>query len=271
MNFITLPKKAFFGILLAITLVGGLGLTLYQVRENQDTRQRASEGDNLSCQLTDATCKWDSVAGSAIRYNITIKNTNTGAVIKSGTTTSTSYTFPIDLGVTYTCEVTAQNDCGVGPLASAVNSCSAASTPTPTPTRTPTPTFTPTPTASPTATPTPSPTPKPTLTPTPTPTPKPTLTPTPTPTPTPIPTATPMPTATPFPTPTPVPPLPTPTPVIAPPIVYVQPTVTPTPTLIPPQVTQPPIPKAGSTGPGFWIALGGTALTIIGTAVFFLL
>lgn len=179
------------------------------------------------CRPNVSTCEWTQIPdnnGSAItKYNFKITDKNTGDVIKEGVSSTTTVCssnfpdftgcqlveFPSISGKSYTCQVSAVNDCGTGAPGEASSTC-------PVPSATPTPT----PTGSPTPTPSASPTPKPSTTPTLTPTPKPTATPTPSPTPTNTPTPTeeventPTPTTpqggveTPTPTDTPVPTLP---------------------------------------------------------------
>ena len=144
------------------------------------------------CNTTEGVCTWNALSGAS-SYNISVTDTTTGHVVKSGTvnTPNTQFAFP-DNGVdTYQCSVSATNVCGqTPPVKSPPSTCTQ---PTPTVTPSQAPTATPTPTPTPTATPTPTPTP------TATPTPVPTATPTPTPTPTAIPTPTRVP-----PTPTPI-------------------------------------------------------------------
>jgi|SRR5579885_867382 len=136
------------------------------------------------CIPDQSTCTWDSLPG-ATGYNVKVIDSNSGAVIKSGTVTapSTSFTFSSEQGSSYQCSVTAQNVCGSGtPATGQPITCGTTATPTPTESIPPTPTNTPAPTATPTPIP-PTATAYPTFTPAPTQTPYPTYTPAPTPTP----------------------------------------------------------------------------------------
>jgi hypothetical protein len=134
-----------------------------------------------------ATCEWDSLEG-ATAYNYVITNTDDDQVILQGTTSATLVEFDITPGITYSCSVSAVNECGVGPEGEGAATCEEPVV-SPVPTATPMPSIAPTatPTAGLTQTPTPAPTTAPTATPT--------FTPTPTNSPTPSPTRTP--TATP--------------------------------------------------------------------------
>lgn len=120
-------------------------------------------------------CRWDADA-NAIAYQVSVKNTTTGQIVKSETvnTPTTELAFPDSPDQTYQCSVSSINICSAPnpAVSSAPSSCVA-----PTPTATPIPTIvaTPTPTLTPTPTPIPTivatPTPAPTITPLPTPTP----------------------------------------------------------------------------------------------------
>ncbi len=116
----------------------------------------------LSCPANGAICAWDAVIG-ATGYNVSVVDTTTSDVLIKRTVSSTSVNFTPIINHTYTCSVTAQNDCGVSGLAVAENTCR--SNVTPTVTQAPSAT----PTTGPSATPTPGPsaTPGPSVTPTP--------------------------------------------------------------------------------------------------------
>ncbi|OGH02668.1 MAG: hypothetical protein A2798_03455 [Candidatus Levybacteria bacterium RIFCSPHIGHO2_01_FULL_37_17] len=142
----------------------------------------------ISCPgVGQAECSWDSVTG-ATKYHVKItEEGNTTPIFDRNDVTTTKITFESKAGKNYTCEVFAENVCGVGDKDSDTVNCSIpSSTPTlsPSPTKSPTPT----PTSSPTPTPTVTTTPTPTtvITSTPTPTLPPDVTPTNTPTPTPV-------------------------------------------------------------------------------------
>lgn len=238
----------FFILLLAI----GLLVTLYEASRRQEIRQRAQP--TLACPVAQAICRWDPLTGGVTRYNVTIKELDSGIVIKSEWIShpTTELAFLASAAKTYTCEIYAENSCGPGPKNIARATCpSETSIPTKTPTPTPSPTLIPNQT--PTPTPTPTPTAKPTVTPTPTSTP--------TPTPTSIPTSTPTPTLIILPTSTPSPSVePSPTP-----------TFTPTPTQFIAQATpQPTLPPTGDKNTILFGA-GGIILTIIGGILLFLL
>ena len=116
-----------------------------------------------------STCSWDAVV-SASSYHYKVTNVDTGEIVKEDLNfkaTTTKILFNSEPGVTYKCEVTANNMCGSGPSGQASGVCSKL-TPTPTPTITVTPTLTPTssPTSTITVTPTITPTSSPTSTPT---------------------------------------------------------------------------------------------------------
>lgn len=123
-----------------------------------------------------AECSWDPVA-NVTTYQVKITEEGVDEPIFEGEVNGTSKTFESEAGKTYTCEVNAVNECGVGDKDSDTVNCSV---PSSTPTHTPT--ATPTTTATPTLTPTKSPTPTPTTTVTNTPTPTTVITSTPTPT-----------------------------------------------------------------------------------------
>lgn len=112
----------------------------------------------LSCPANGASCAWDAVSG-ATGYNVSLVDTTTSDVLIKRTVSSTSVSFTPIINHTYSCSVTAQNDCGVSGLAVAENTCSANVTPTVTPQSTPTPGPSNTPTPGPSATPGPSVTP----------------------------------------------------------------------------------------------------------------
>lgn len=204
-----------------ILLLGGIlfilvtiPVALFLVSRNQDTRQRASEGDGTcpapnatasvtvdfpfceagNCDLTKASCEWEAV-GDAASYLVTVSQVEDSSVVKNNESvpsTTTKINFPIVQNKTYKCTVVVVSACqSQSTAASDQLLCEADAileTPTPAP-----------PTAAPTATPVPNaPTPIPTA---------PVVIP---PTATPIPTATPVaPTLAPTigPTSTPVPPI----------------------------------------------------------------
>lgn len=108
---------------------------------------------SLSCPANGAICAWDAVSG-ATGYNVSVVDTTTSDVLIKRTVSSTSVNFTPIINHTYTCSVTAQNDCGVSGLAVAENTCRSNVTPTVTPQVTPGPSATPGP--GPSATPGPS-------------------------------------------------------------------------------------------------------------------
>ncbi len=114
----------------------------------------------LSCPANGASCAWDAVSG-ATGYNVSVVDTTTSDVLIKRTVSSTSVSFTPIINHTYSCSVTAQNDCGVSGLAVAENTCRTNVTPTvtPAPSATPTPGPSATPTPGPSATPGPSVTP----------------------------------------------------------------------------------------------------------------
>lgn len=219
----------------------------------------------VSCEVTQAICRWDDTQTGITRYHVKVTETGSGSEIFNGWVNhpTAEYVFPASPDKTYKCDVYAENECGPGPTTSATTTCPGVSiTPTPTSTPTPTPTLTPVPpTLTPTLTPRPTATPTPTPTPTPTETPAPTLTPTATPTGIPIPTSTPVPTSivTSISTSTPIP---------------VAPTFTPTPTPVQyiAQVTpRPTLPPTGDSKTTIMLGVGGIILTIIGGLLLFIL
>ncbi len=109
----------------------------------------------LSCPANGASCAWDAVSG-ATGYNVSVVDTTTSDVLIKRTVSSTSVSFTPIINHTYTCSLTAQNDCGVSGLAVAENTCQPNVTPTvtPLPSQTPTPGPSATPTPGPSATPT---------------------------------------------------------------------------------------------------------------------
>ncbi len=119
------------------------------------------------CKPNISTCSWDASDG-ATSYHYIVKEVpdirveTNRKVILEGNTSSTSVEFPSIPGKSYSCEVTATNECGFATPGVAVSTCpvpSVTPTPTPTPSGTPSPTPSVSPTPKPTATPTPSPTP----------------------------------------------------------------------------------------------------------------
>ncbi len=207
-----------------------------------------------ACVADEGTCEWDAVAG-ATGYNYTVVEEETGNTVKEGKVASSvrKITFTTKPNSTYTCTVSAENTCGVGPSGEATATCAVSPTPTPTSIPTPTPTTPPSVTPTPTSIPTPTATPLPTATPTPTRIPTPTSTPIP-------PTSTPVP-----------PPISTPVPPTSTPIVIV-PTATPTPTLMP-GVTLTPTPTLAAPGSALQTItiIGGLIFTAIGAVILFLL
>ena len=164
------------------TLLAAIPLTIYLVKQQQDTRSRADEpscqtpqapanvhvsfpnceGDN--CSFENASCSFDNVANAAT-YTVKITEVDTGTEIKSEilTPSTTKIVFPVTNGNTYKCDVAAVNSCGqAGSTASDSKLCvveGALPTPTPVPpTSTPIPTNTPVPGVPPTSTPIPTPT-----------------------------------------------------------------------------------------------------------------
>ncbi len=111
-----------------------------------------------ACIPNQSTCSWDSADG-ATGYHYKITASDGSSPIPDGDTSETSVKFPSVPGETYTCKVTATNDCGTSAEANGTSTCRATPTPTPslspTPTPTVTPTVTPTPTTRLTTTPTP--------------------------------------------------------------------------------------------------------------------
>ena len=130
-----------------------------------------------------ATCTWDPVDG-AVTYNYTITDIDNNEIILEGNTSDTSVQFTITPGGSYSCSVSATNDCGAtGEAGEGIDTCTQLTPkPTATPSASPTPSLTPTATPSGSVSPTPTltvtPTNSPTLTPTVTPTNSPTPTPT---------------------------------------------------------------------------------------------
>lgn len=119
------------------------------------------------CIPNQSTCSWDASDGATSYHYVIIDATpplptTARAPIEVGDTSETSVTFNSEPGGTYSCEVTASNECGPSDSAKETSTCPVPSV-TPIPT-TPVTTETPTPSPSPT----PSPTPVPTVTPIPT-------------------------------------------------------------------------------------------------------
>jgi len=101
------------------------------------------EAEVNECKPNISTCSWDPVEG-ATSYDYVITNVDEDKVFSEGNTQDTSIDFSSGVGITYKCEVVANNDCG-GKGEAGVDSetCAAPSqspTPEPSSTVTPTPT-----------------------------------------------------------------------------------------------------------------------------------
>lgn len=107
------------------------------------------------CKLDIAICSWDSVEG-ANSYHYVVKDVDLNEVILEGDTNQTSIEFNFAPDVYYSCNVTAQNECGTGDSGEGTGTCE---TPLVSVTPTPLVTVTPTPISSLTSTPILTPTP----------------------------------------------------------------------------------------------------------------
>ncbi|KXK10438.1 MAG: hypothetical protein UZ22_OP11002000741 [Microgenomates bacterium OLB23] len=170
-----------------VALIAGYFL----VGQVQNPAKRADEGEGISlsgpsCPADGFICRWDREPGVA--YHYVIKD-NAGSVVKEGDIPASSGTDKITVthtptaGTSYTCTVTAKNECGEV-SDEATTMCSSSPQPSILPSFTPIPSITETPTPTPEATPllstTPTVTPSITLTPTKGPSPTATITPSPT-------------------------------------------------------------------------------------------
>jgi len=113
------------------------------------------------CVPNKSTCSWDASDG-ATSYHYQVVSSDSSTPVTEGDTPNTSVTFDSVPGKTYSCAVTASNDCGTSGSAKGTSTCPAPSlTPIPT-----TPVTTETPTPSPSPSPSPSPVPTTEVTPT---------------------------------------------------------------------------------------------------------
>lgn len=157
---------------IALTVV--VGLTVYLVQSQQDTRSRADTSTPIqttppaeiaqscplpaqvqnvqvefpncvgdTCNFTQASCSWSSVSG-ATKYQVSVSQVESGESVKNEQVDGTvvRVEFPVVQNKTYKCDVAAINSCGsTGPAGSHTLLCEAdalVSTPTPVP-ATPTP------------------------------------------------------------------------------------------------------------------------------------
>lgn len=127
---LTMPKlsKKTFSILFLLLLIIGISATVYEVKRQQEIRQRAQPA---ACTTVQATCRWDPTP-NATRYFVTVSEVASGTTIKSEWVThpTTALTFSAEPGKTYRCNVSAENSCGQGPSATGQVTC-----PTPLPTQ----------------------------------------------------------------------------------------------------------------------------------------
>jgi len=180
-------------IVLILVLLVGLITGLVVVNQTQAPQKQAS---GPSCPLNGFICRWEREPGVSYSYKITDEIAKT--VVKEGIIPASegketiTVTYTPEVNKSYSCEVTATNDCGSATDKANAFCTTTEQSPTPTPTTTLTPTATPSGTLTPTLTPsaTPTGTLTPTLTPTNTPTSTPTSTPNPSATVTPNPSAT---------------------------------------------------------------------------------
>jgi len=119
-----MPKlsKKTFSILFLLLLIIGISATVYEVKRQQDIRQRAQQPS--ACTTVQATCRWDSTP-NATRYFVTVTEVASGTTIKSEWVThpTTALTFSAEPGKTYRCNVSAENSCGQGPSATGQITC----------------------------------------------------------------------------------------------------------------------------------------------------
>lgn len=132
-----------------VALIGVLGLTLYLLQSQQDTRSRADNttipttiptsapgaGTNQAacalpeavqnvkidfpncvgdqCNFTQASCSWTSLVG-ATKYQVTVTQVDDGTSISNEAVDAsvTTKTFDVKDGFTYKCDVSAINSCG---------------------------------------------------------------------------------------------------------------------------------------------------------------
>lgn len=85
-----------------------------------------------TCAVTEAKCSWDAV-DNATEYKVKITESETGDLIKDVKVVhpTTSFVFPAQPGISYTCEVTPMNSCGEADKSTGEGSCPVA-TPSPT-------------------------------------------------------------------------------------------------------------------------------------------
>lgn len=135
-------KKASIALFVVVLLIG-VFFTTREIQNQQNLSGRATtENFDISpspaavCSDKTFTCTWDT-SPNAVEYNVTVLNTGTKRIIKSGTikAPSTKFEFPGTPGETYECSVNATNACGIGkPAKSEPMTCKAQPTPTTTPT-----------------------------------------------------------------------------------------------------------------------------------------
>lgn len=120
-----MPKlsKKTFSILFLLLLIIGISATVYEVKRQQEIRQRAQQPP-LACTTVQATCRWDPTP-NVTRYFVTVSEVASGTTIKSEWVThpTTALTFSAEPGKTYRCNVSAENSCGQGPSATGQITC----------------------------------------------------------------------------------------------------------------------------------------------------
>jgi hypothetical protein len=134
------PAKKLGIALFVLLLAVGAFFTVREVQNQQELRGKASTGIsptpvNACADIaTQSTCTWDPLP-SAVTYDVTVINTVSKEVVKSGTVQApvAKFEFPYKPGETYECSVNAANACGAGATdKSQPTTCSLSPTPTPT-------------------------------------------------------------------------------------------------------------------------------------------
>ena len=100
MNLFNAPlfsKKGLTGALVALFLVVGLLVTIYQVKKQQEIRQRAAAPTAVCPVPNGTTCSWSAVSapsGYSVSYTVQVKDsTGNNVPVSQNPTTGTSVTF----------------------------------------------------------------------------------------------------------------------------------------------------------------------------------
>lgn len=124
-------KNFIVGFFAVLLIAIGLISTLYLIGKPQELRERAT---GPTCPVDGATCSW-SASDGATSYHYKIEDATSGTLVKEGNISAptTQVNFTSEVGKTYKCTITPQNDCGTGASKNAVSTCTPQPTPTPPP------------------------------------------------------------------------------------------------------------------------------------------